>query len=150
MKKTALLIIMCLTTLLAAAQNGWLYKDSVALLLSGEEYLGNSFDNPATLKIVLGSVEGREMALISIEGEIAFLSFRERQQYIVANFGGESSKWKIEMVRGENFLKYVSVLDVSRFIDKLCECDFFTITLPLAIYGNTTFYFTTGGYPLDW
>lgn len=150
MRKTALLIIMCIATLLAAAQNGWLYKDSVALLLSGEEYLGNSFDNPATLKIVLGSDEGRKMALIGIEGEITFLSFRERQQYIVANFGGESSKWKIEMLRGENFLKYVSVLDASRFIDKLCECDFFTITLPLAIYGNTTFYFSTGGYPLDW
>ena len=150
MKKTALLLIMCLASLASMARNGWLYGDSVALLLSGEEYLGNSFDNPATLKILLGSDENGDMALIGIEGEIAFLSFRERQQYIVANFGGESSKWKIELVRGENFLKYVSVIDASRFIEKLCEFDFFTITVPLAVKGTTTFYFNTNGYPLDW
>lgn len=150
MRRTALLLIMCLASLASMAQNGWLYKDSVALLLSDEEYLGNSFDNPAYLKILLGSDENGDMALIGIEGEIAFYKFRERQQYIVADFGGERTKWDIEVVRGENFLKYVAVLDASRFINKLREFDFFTITVPLAVKGTITFYFTTNGYPLDW
>lgn len=150
MKKIITLILFCAVSLGASAEVGWLYQDSIAVLTSGEEYLDNDFDRPTTLTIMLESGGDMELALLGLRGDFALYKFRENQQYIITNFNGERTKWDIEVVRGENFLKYVSVLDASKFIAKLCECDFFTITVPLVIYGTTTFYFNTNGYPLDW
>ena len=151
MKKIITLLLFSTVSLGASAELGWLYKDSIAILTSGEEYLGNDFDNPTALTIMLESGDDMEIALIGLQSDFAFYKFRESQQYIVTDFNGERTKWEIKNVEIDgNFLKYIYVVDATKFIDKLCECDFFAITLPLAIYGTQTFYFNSNGYPLDW
>lgn len=151
MKKIAILLIMCAITLTASAQMGWLYQDNIAVLSSTEEYLGDDFNKPTTLTIMLDGSEEGEIAVLGLQGDFALFKFRDNQQYILADFNGVRTKWEIKTVEVDGkFLKYINVVDASKFIDKLCECDFFSITLPLAVYGTITFYFDANGYPLDW
>lgn len=153
MKKIAILLIMCAITLTASAQMGWLYDNEkgIAFLESNEEYLTGDFDKPTTLRIMLDGSEEDELVLLGLEGEVTSYKFRDNQQYVVVNCNGQSMKWAIEtQIVGNNILRYFTIVEASKFIDMLCECDFFSITLPLFGHGITTFYYNTNGYPLDW
>lgn len=152
MKKIAIILLMCLTAITAMAQNGWLYGNNIAVLKSMEEYPSGDIDKPVCLKIMLdNSDENNLLALLGLDGDFVLYNFRPNQQYIVVDYGGMSTKWEIETVTPDDkALQYFFVTDAAKFIDMLCKYDFFTITLPLILYGNTTFYFNSNGYPLDW
>lgn len=153
MKKTVLLIIMCLTTLLAAAQNGWQYLDNgCALIISDLQYFSGYDAEPTCLEVMVSKVDGKGLIIVGLEGDKSIHDIRDNQQYVVVSFElGKSVKWRIKPfeANGSKF-QFVVVANPEQFLKHLRTAEYFSITLPVFGVGNTTFYFTTGGYPLDW
>lgn len=153
MKKTALLIIMCIATLLAAAQNGWQYVDNGrALIISAPQYFSGFDADPTCYGVMVGKVNGANQVLLGLYGDKQIHDFRDSQQYVVVSFDfGKSVKWRIKPIEanGSKF-QFIVVANAEQFLKHLRTAENFDITLPVYGVGNTTFYFTTGGYPLDW
>lgn len=152
MRKAALILLMCATSLVAMA-DGWLYGSGKAGIESHYEFINGNYDKPTTLRLYVGIDEsGHEGVMAILEGECDIHDFRDNQQYVMVDFGDlERHKWVIQQVPYKN-RKYKAFIfgDAGNLIERLRECDTFTITLPLHGVGTRTFYFYTDGYPLDW
>ena len=151
MRKIAIILIMCATSLVAMA-DGWQYGSGIAVVNSSEEYFSNDFDNPTFMRIIVSTDnENLDIVMVGVEGYQPNYHFRRNQEYVVADFDGIQSKWAIEKVNiDEKPVQYFYIKEATKFIEVLKKYDYFTITLPLLFNGNTTFHFYTNGYPLDW
>lgn len=153
MKKTVLLIIMCLASLASMAQNGWQYLDNgCALIISDLQYFSGYDADPTCLGVMVGEIDGKPLVIVGLDGDKSIHDIRDNQQYVVVSFElGKSVKWRIKPFEGNGSkFQYVAIVNSELFLKRLRTAEYFSITLPVFGVGNTTFYFTTGGYPLDW
>ena len=128
---------------------GWQYDDDKSIIVSSPEL---SSDNELImLGLVAAEFNNSEHVLLYLNGAVTRFALRDNQQYIVASFydGKKSSKWAVKSstIKGQNIL---AITNASKFIDRLCTSDMFSITLPIEDMGVTTFTFISDGYPLDW
>jgi hypothetical protein len=152
MKKTALLLIMCLFAVVALAQNGWIYNDGKAMLISAPENF-SGYDGAATyLGMMVGKAEQGNRVLVGLYGDKTIHDFRDNQQYVIVSFDwGKDEKWRIKQVEtnGAKYQFFV-IVNADNFIKKLRSAKHIAISLPVYKEGVHTFNFGTGGYPLDW
>ena len=152
MRRTALLLIMCLASLASVAQSGWYYEDGKAAIMSNEDYVSGDWDNPTTLMLMIGdNKQGSTMAVAMLQGEFSIHNFRAKQHYVVVDFDGEQHRFKVKPIEeGDLAFSGFVILDTASLITQLRTAQMFSITLPLYKHGVRTFIFNTNGYPLDW
>ena len=152
MRQIAIILLMCATSLMAMA-DGWQYGSGKAGIESQYEFINGNYDRPTALQLFVGKDEsGHDGVLAILQGECDIHDFRDSQQYVMIDFGDlERHQWAIQQVpyKNRNYNAFIFG-DASNLIERLRECDTFTITLPLHGVGTRTFYFYTDGYPLDW
>lgn len=144
--------MMCITVLGAAAKNGWMYRNGRAAILSeGVAVTGDYSSTTALALYVAPSDDGGTGVMVEGMGECGTFAFRDKQQYVVIDFGNfDRKKWAVVPVVNDEECNTFIFKRPKALIAKLKTCDSFCITLPLVDQGTTTFSFYTDGYPLDW
>lgn len=153
MRKATLLLIMCLASLMAVAQDGWQYlDDGRAMIISEPQYFSGYDGTPTCYGVMVGKIDGQDRVMLGLYGEKTIHDFRKNQQYVVVSFDfGKSERWRINHVNGNAATyQYITIVNADQFIRRLRRSENISITLPIFGLGNKTFYFRTGGYPLDW
>lgn len=153
MRRVAAIIILCVVTLSAMAQSGWMYDNGKAGIVSDYEFIKGNYDQPTRLVLTITvNNHGDNIVLAVLKGECDIHDFRENQQYVVMEFDVlESKKWEIAPVPfGERKFNAFLFGDADALIEKLKDCETFAISLPLYDVGVQKFYFHANGYPLDW
>jgi len=140
---------MLLACLSAAADNFvWNYKHTkhcpVAGICSQPEFISG---NEMAMGVYVGHTD-RDVAYCKIIK--ATSDFREGQRYIMVAFDfGEAVKFAVSPFPGGDTSLFL-VDDVPSLLEHLRSASQFTVTVPVAGNGATTFFFDTAGYPLAW
>ena len=152
MRKAALILLMCVTSLVAMAE-GWEYAPSKAGIQSEHYRLHGYGHQPTALSFILvHNDKGENVVLCILEGECTIHDFVEGQKYVCISFGDfVQHKYEIKEItyKDEQFRAFL-VGNADEIIERLKECENFSIIVPLYNYGKHTFYFSAVGYPLYW
>lgn len=160
MKKTLLIILMCIASLAAKADVFvWNYRTTddgiyVASILSGIEFIDGDYDKQGTtLAMFVCKREGKNRVEIELFGDYTTHDLNSKRNYIVVQFQGDvnEKRWKVNpMKRGDSEYSRLNIIDADLFIKKLKKAEWFSITLPVFSQGATTFNFNCNYYPLEW
>lgn len=152
MRRAALILMMCITVLGATAQQGWMYGNGRAAILSDGEAVTGDYSSPTALALYIApSEDSGTGVLIQGMGECGTFAFRDKQQYVVIDFGNfDRKKWAVVPVVSDGECNTFIFTRPKALIAKLKTCDTFCITVPIADQGAQTFIFRCEGYPLDW
>lgn len=141
MRKAALILLICVTSLVAMA-DGWQYEGNTGWLPSHKVYFDDSKETMLVISVAVR--DNNVVVFLCLYGEVIDLDFNKRQKYVIF----DDEKWDIIELEGKGRV-FCAFYESAKMVEMLYEKESFTINVPVKGYGIQTFVFDTHGYPLN-